>query len=241
MYSPLAYRTSDAGRNWQSIVGNLPVDGPVKVVREDPVNPDLLYAGTEFNLFVSIDRGVHWVKLGELPTVAVDDIAIQSRDHDLVIATHGRSLFIIDDIQPLQKLTGEVSSSEAHLFPIRPAAGFYQLDGFADWSGTSVFRGANPPPGALISYFVKDYTGNPVKIAISDSSGKPVANLSGSSGPGINRVAWDLKVTKDLLTDYGGEGQKFVKSGEYTVSLTYGKAKDSQKFKVTIAPGIETR
>jgi photosystem II stability/assembly factor-like uncharacterized protein len=241
-YKPLAWRTADGGRSWQDIASNLPPDGPVKVVREDVVNASLLFAGTEFGLFASLDRGGHWTRIGELPTVAVDDILVHPRDHDLVIATHGRSLYIIDDIRPLQELTPEVLAKDAYLFPPAPATAFVMLPGSADWAGKAVFRGENPPEGAQITYFVKTYTGEPVKIAISAAGGgPPVANLTGPGTPGLSRVTWDLKPSKDLLTDYGGEGQKPVRSGEYTVTLTYGKAKQEQKLRVETAAGIETR
>ena len=92
------------GRTWLPIAGNLPAHGPVKVIREDPKNPRLLYAGTEFGAFLSLDGGTRWTKL-DLPTVAVDDIVVHPRDHDLVLATHGKSLFILDDVTPLQALT----------------------------------------------------------------------------------------------------------------------------------------
>ncbi len=240
-YAPLAYRTSDAGKTWQSISSNLPANGPVKVIREDPVNPDLLFAGTEFTLFVSFDRGGHWTKFGGLPTVAVDDILIQRRDGDLVMATHGRSLFIVDDIRPLEEMSLRVQEQEAHLFPPRPAFGIHLLPGFADWNGKGIFRGENPPEGALLTFYLKAYTGEQVKIKITNSQGQPVAKFKFTGTPGLNRINWDLKPTKDLLTEYGGEGQQFVKPGEYTVTLNYGQATDTQKLKVDIAPGIETR
>ncbi len=240
-FSPLAYRTADGGKSWQSIAANLPSEGPVKVLREDPKNPKLLYAGTEFGLFVSVDRGASWAKFGELPTVAVDDIAVQPRDGDLIIATHGRSLFIVDDIRPLQQLTLEVREKPAHLFPVREATGFHMLPGFADWSGKGHFRGENPPEGALISFFVKSYTGEEVKIKITDAAGATVAKFKLPGTPGLNRVAWDLKPTKDVLTEYGGEGQKHVKPGEYTVTLAFGSYSQTQKMQVMIAQGVETR
>jgi photosystem II stability/assembly factor-like uncharacterized protein len=240
-YAPLAYRTADGGRSWQPVSGDLPAQGPVKVVREDARNPGLLYAGTEFGLYASLDRGGHWLRLGELPTVAVDDILVHPRDHDLVIATHGRSVYVIDDISPLEELNADVTSRALHLFPPRTAQGFHLLPGFADWNGAAVFRGANPPEGALLTYFVKSVTGDPVKVAIASPAGQPVANLTGSTTPGLNRLSWDLKPSKDLLTEYGGEGQKFVPSGEYKVTVTYGKEKSEQTLKVEIAPGVETR
>jgi hypothetical protein len=240
-YRPLAYRTADGGRTWQDIASNLPANGPVKVVREDPVNPSLLFAGTEFGLYASLDRGGRWTKLGDLPTVAVDDILVHPRDRDLVIATHGRSLYVIDDIRALEELTPEVLAKDVHLFSPPPASAFFLLPGSADWAGKAIFRGENPPEGVPLTYFVKAYNGEPVKIAVSMAGGPPVANLTGPGTPGLSRVVWDLKPSKDLLTEYGGEGQKPVRSGDYTVTLTYGKAKQEQKLRVDTAAGIETR
>ena len=242
VYAPMVFRTSDGGKSWQNIAGNLPADGPVKVVREDLMNENLLFAGTEFGLYASLNRGSSWMKFGGLPTVAVDDIVIHPRDRDLVIATHGRSLFIIDDIRPLELLQDSITSKDVHVFPIRSTQGYYPLDGFADWQGASgIFRGSNPPDGAMISYFVKEYSGDPVKVSITNSADKVVANLTGPGTPGLNRISWDLKMTKDLLTDYGGGGQKFIPSGEYKVTLTFGKSKQSEKLSVMIDQGIETR
>ena len=110
-----------------------------------------------------------------------------------------------------------------------------------DYGGGAKYRGTNPPPGALISFYVREFTGDPVKISITNSEGRTVANLSAPGDPGIGRVVWDLKPTKELLNDYGGEGKKFFASGDYTASLSYGKVKESQKFHVNIAAGIETR
>lgn len=240
-YAPHLLKTSDGGKSWKSVAGNLPTDGPVKVVRQGRKNPHLLFAGTEFNLFISLNDGVEWSKFGDLPTVAVDDIVIHPRDLDLVIATHGRSLFIVDDISPLENFADSIRQKDAHMFATRPATGFYPLPGFSDWNGTATFRGANPPEGAVINYWVKEYTGEPVKIAITNAAGQPVANLTGPGTPGFNRIVWDLRLSKEFLTDYGGEGQKFVKGGEYTFTMNYGKSKQTQKPMIAIAPGIETR
>ena len=240
-YAPLVYRTADRGRTWQSIAGDLPNDSPARVVREDPNNPDLLYAGTETGLFVSVDQGRHWVKFGGLPTALVDDLLIHPREQDLVIATHGRSVFIIDDLRGLQQLTPPVMASAAHLFEPRPATGFYPMEGWADWEGSAVYRGANPPLGAILTYWIKDPTPGGVALAITDSAGTPVANLSGPGFPGLNRVVWDLKPTSDLLIPYGGEGQKFVRPGTYTITFTAGEVSQTRKLTVSVAPGIETR
>jgi photosystem II stability/assembly factor-like uncharacterized protein len=240
-FVPLAFRTSDGGKTWNSIAGNLPVDGPVKVVREDLINANLLFAGTEFHLYVSTDRGEQWSLFGDLPTVAVDDIVIHPRENDLVIATHGRSIYVVDDIRPLQEFADSVRAKDLYLAKPRRAFGRNLLPGFVDMNGTTVYRGANPPEGAILTYYIKEFKGEGVSITIADSAGRTVANLAGTNAPGFNRVVWDLKISKDLLTDYGGQGQTFVRPGEYTISLSSGKLKHSQKITVDIAPGLETR
>jgi len=240
-FAPLAWRTSDRGKTWTSIASDLPVDHPVKVVREDPVSANVLYAGTEFGLFISFDTGKHWTPFGQLPTVAVDDILVHPRDRDLVIATHGRSLFVIDDMTPVELLTQANRSKEAYLFPVRNVVGRSLLPGFEEWAGSTVFRGANPPEGAILSYWIKDGGPEPVKIEIKNAQRQTVANLTGAAINGINRLSWDLKPTKDVLTEYGGEGVLFVRPGKYEATLTYGKEKSVQAIEVAIAPGIETR
>jgi photosystem II stability/assembly factor-like uncharacterized protein len=241
-YTPLVFRTQDRGKSWQSIASNLPAEWPARVVREDPFNPNLLFVGTEIGLFASFNRGASWVPFGNLPPVPVDDIAIHRRDRDLIIATHGRSLYIVDDIRPFEELSADVQAAPAHLFPIAPAVGYEPLPGWEGWAGgTGIFRGANPPVGALLNIWIKDYSGDKVSIAIATASGRPVANLSAPGVPGLTRLVWDLKPTKDVLGEYGSEGSKFVKPGEYDVTLTYGKTKLTQKVKVTIAEGLETR
>lgn len=239
--APFVYRTADAGRTWQRINGDLPADGPVKVVREDPANPALLFLGTEFGLYVSADRGGHWVKFGGLPTVAVDDILIHPRERDLIVATHGRSLFILDDITPLEELTREVAASNAHLFTPREVLGYYDRPGWVEYGGGTVYRGENPPGGATLTYWVREFTGDGVSIAITDAAGKPVATLSGPGTPGLNRITWNLMPGSDVLTPYGGEGSRLVHSGEYTLTFTFGKVSETRKLKVTVLEGIETR
>ena len=240
---PFILRTADMGQTWQSVVGQgLPPNDPVEVVREDPVNSKLLYAGTHFGLFASVDGGGHWVRIGDLPNVRVDDLQMQPRTADLVIATHGRSIDILDDTRAFRELTPEVMAQPAHLFSIAPAKGFYLLSGFADWNGKGVYRGENPPEGALLTFWVKEFTGDEVKIAITNSSGQPVANLKASGAPGLNRVSWDLRPTEDVRIKYGGDDpKKFVPSGDYTAELSYGKEKMKQTFHVEIAEGITTR
>jgi photosystem II stability/assembly factor-like uncharacterized protein len=239
-YAPLVYRTADAGRSWQPIVATLPPDRPARVVREDPGNASILYLGTQGGLFVSLDRGASWTPLGGLPPVPVDDLAIHPQTHDLVVATHGRSLFIVDDVAPLRELTA-VQDTPAHLFAIPPARAFEPLPGWAEWAGTAVYRGSNPPVGARFDVFVKAYTGEPISVAVTTKSGRPVATLTAPGVPGLTRLVWDLRPAKDVLTTYGGEGALFVRPGEYDVTLTYGELRQKRTVLVSVAPGLETR
>ena len=240
---PFILRTADLGATWQSVTGEgIPPNDPVEVVREDPVNSKLLYAGTHFGLFASFDGGGHWERIGDLPNVRMDDLQIHPRTGDLVIATHGRSIDILDNTGPYRELTPEVMAKSAHLFTIPAARGFYLLSGFADWNGKGTYRGENPPEGALLTFWVKGFTGDEVKIAITNAAGQPVANLKAAGTPGLNRLNWDLRPTEDVRIKYGGDDpKKFVPSGEYTAELSYGKEKMKQTFRVEIAAGITTR
>ena len=240
IYAPLLYRTADGGRTWTNIAANIPATHPVKVIREDSKNPNVLYAGTEFGLWLSLDRGRSWSSFGKLPTVAVDDILLTPA-HDLILATHGRSLYVVDDVSAIAGATRPVLAGAGQLFPIRTVEAFAPIAGFKQWAGSSEFRGENPPAGALLTYYLKELADGPVKFSVATESGRPIANLTGSSAPGINRVVWDLKPTKDVLTEYGGEGQKFVRAGRYVVTMTAGKVKSTQTVVVTTAPGLETR
>jgi hypothetical protein len=169
-------------------------------------------------------------------------VQIHPRTNDLVIATHGRSIAIIDDARPLRDLTPEIAAKPAHLFTVPNARGFYLLPGFEGFNGKGVYRGENPPEGALFTVWVKEFTGDEIKIGITNAAGQPVANLKAAGAPGLTRLNWDLRPTKDVLIEYGGDDpKKFVPSGEYNAELSYGREKMKQTFRVDIAEGIKTR
>ncbi|HET9481070.1 MAG TPA: hypothetical protein VFP98_04870, partial [Candidatus Polarisedimenticolia bacterium] len=240
-FAPFAMVTTDYGRSWKSIASNLPPAGPVKVIREDLRNPDLLFAGTEFGIFASLDRGGRWLRLGYgLPTVAVDDIVIHPRDHDLVIGTHGRSIYIMDDIRALQELTAQVAASPTHLFSIRPALEFHLLPEGAMWS-RAIYRAENPPFGAFINYFIREFTGADVSITVTDAAGRKVRSLTGPAAPGLNRVVWNLQPDKDPIWDFGTpSGQpRLVRPGDYTVALSFGGVTQKQTLRVEAVAGFE--
>ena len=236
-------RTGDLGKTWQPIVGDLPANAPVEVVCEDPVNPRLLYAGTHFGVFASFDQGAHWIRIGDVPSgTRVDDIQIHPRTSDLVIGTHGRSIAILDDTVPFRELTPEVTAKPAHLFSVRSVTGAYLQPGFADSNGKGIYRGQNPAEGALFTVWVKEFTGDEIKIAVTKSSGQPVANLKAPGAPGMTRLNWDLRPTKDVITEYGGDDPKrLLPAGDYTAELSYGQLKMKQTFHVDIAEGITPR
>ena len=239
---PMILRTSDLGKTWQPVVGDLPANAPVEVVREDLMNPKLLYAGTHFGLFASFDQGTHWIRIGDVPAVRVDDVQIHPRTSDLVIGTHGRSIAILDDTVPFREFTPEVAAKPAYLFSVRSLTGAYLAAGFADLNGKGVYRGTNPPEGALFTVWVKDFTGEEIKIAVTKSTGQPVANLKSPGAPGFTRLNWDLRLTKDVSIEYGGDDPKrLLPAGDYTAELSFGTLKMKQNFHVDLAEGITPR
>ena len=239
---PMILRTGDLGKTWQSVTGDLPATDPVEVIREDLVNPKLLYAGTHFGLFASFDQGNHWVRIGDVPPVRVDDIQVHPRTGDLVIATHGRSIAILDDATPFREFTPEIQAKPAHLFGARSVTGAYLQPGFVDSNGKGIYRGQNPPEGALFTVWVKEFTGDEIKIAITKSTGQPVANLKAPGTPGFTRLNWDLRPTKDVSIEYGGDDPKrLLPAGDYNAELTFGSNKVKQSFHVDLAEGITPR
>jgi len=191
-YAPYFYKTADFGRTWTKITTGLPARGWSHVIREDPKVRGLLYAGTEFGLYASWNDGAAWTSIrNNMPPVAVRDIAIHPRDNDVIVATHGRGIYILDDAAPLQMI-GQAVKSDAFLFPIRPAI---------RWAGASgTFRSnerdwlaPNPPAGAWINVYLKSAPQGPVTITIADKAGKTVRTLRQRGEAGLNRFVWNLR------------------------------------------------
>src|SRR5438552_2411453 len=239
---PMILRTGDLGKTWQPVVGDLPVNASLEVVREEWVNPKLLYAGTHFGLSASFDQGAHWVRIGDVPPVRVDDIQIHPRTADLAIATHGRSIAVIDDSTPFREFTPEIAAKPVHLFSVRSVTGAYLQPGFVDSNGKGVYRGQNPAEGALFTVWVKEFTGDEIKLSVTKSTGQPVANLKAPGTPGFTRLNWDLRPSKDVSIEYGGDDPKrLLPAGDYNAELTFGQNKVKQSFHVDIAEGITPR
>ncbi len=251
-FRPYIFKTTDGGKSWTNISGNLPEKAYVHVVREDPKNPHLIYAGTELGLYASYTGGTNWVELSlkNLPRVAVHDIVVHPRENDLILATHGRSIWIFDDATPLQQLSGEVLSRDVHLFDIRPAIRFTTR--FTRYGiGDKVFTGPNPPYGALITYHLKDKPDEKtkVKIEILASSGQVIRELDQiPKEKGLNRVVWDLRYNGPKLrrppseeeTRFtGGPRGPQVLPGIYTVRLIVGDKTQEKRVEVRMDPTLQ--
>ncbi|MBL8066188.1 MAG: hypothetical protein JNM34_10065 [Chthonomonadaceae bacterium] len=224
--SPCVLVTEDFGKTWSDITGDLPKGGAVKVVREDMWNPNVLYAGTEKGIWISVDRGQSWIKAhgAGFPTVPVDDIKQHPRERDLVLGTHGRSIWVLDDASMLSGLTPEVMASPIHVFDTMPckARWFLELGGL--WAH-KFFRAANPAKGVKINYWLREFTGDEVNIRIEDSKGLLMKELKGGQAPGLNRVTWDLSPAEHLqLHDENEEPfNKFhIRPGQYKIKVTMG-------------------
>ncbi len=239
---PYVLETRDFGATWRPITGDLPDGQPVRVVREDPVNSNLLFAGTEFGVFVTLDRGSRWLSLrgDSLPAVQVHDLQIHPRDRDLVAGTHGRSIYILDDITGLEQLTPENLARPAVLLAPRPAVGFYVAERGAMW-GNDTF-GAKNPPFAILSYYVKSRDPKGATLTIDDARGHTVREIKGPAEAGLNRASWDLTRDKPQRIDPPEAeipGQlPFIEPGEYEVTLKVGKETSKAKLKVSYPPGV---
>ncbi|HJW96243.1 MAG TPA: hypothetical protein VJ901_21725 [Thermoanaerobaculia bacterium] len=233
------FATDDYGKTWRPITNEL--KDPLKAFREDPANQELLFAGTEFGIFMSQDRGAHWQSIkGDLPTVSVDDIEVHPRDHDLIIATHGRSIYVMDDISGLEQLTPAKSANNAVLFDPRPVTEHYYNPTGGLW-GAHVFKAKNPPYGAYINYWLKGTPAEDVTITIEDAKGNKVRELDATNRAGLNRAVWDLHGDPhEVISDSRGEddGSPYVAPGEYTVKMKYGDFKAQTKLTVEALPGV---
>ncbi len=252
-FRPYIFKTTDSGKTWTNISGNLPAKAYVQIVREDPKNTNLLYAGTEIGLFASYDGGRNWLPLNlkNLPNVAVHDIVVHPRENDLILATHGRSIWIFDDATVLQQTNQQILDSNAHLFSVRPGLRFTSR--FTRYGiGDKVFTGPNPAGGALITYYLKDKLDEKAdfKVQVFDREGKLVQDLERPSREkGLNRITWNLRFggpevrrppTPEQIAFGGGSRGPQVLPGTYTVKMTVGGKVLEQPVEVRLDPGITT-
>jgi photosystem II stability/assembly factor-like uncharacterized protein len=241
-YSTYLFKTTDYGRTWTSLKGNLPF-GWIHVVREDPVNPGLLYVGMEFGLYASLDSGNTWFSLeNNLPTVAVRDIAVHPQDHDLIIGTHGRGIWILDDIQPLQEMNPRVLASDFHFFGIPPAY-LYQMSSSGESFGRPVYAGENPAYGMALTVYIKNKPEERPEISIKNAEQETVHEFTLPTKEGILRQMWNLQVipkTKEgkvvKPAGLGLTALPVVFPAQYSVELSVDGKTRTQKAEVKADP-----
>ncbi len=196
-FRPFLYKTADYGASWTSLGAGLP-EGPVNVVREDPKNPDLLFAGTDFGVFASIDGGRTWAKMtAGFPTQPVHDLKVHPREADIIVATHGRGAYIAD-IKPLQELSAEVLAKDVHLFAAEPKVRWIGQD--RRESASSNFAGESEAPGVPIQYTLKSKPKEAVKVRV--YAGTLLLNeLAGPAEVGLNTVVWNMTGRRERTPD----------------------------------------
>ena len=195
-FKPYVYKSADRGRTWTSITGDLPQRSSAWSIVQDSENPNLLFVGMEFGLYVTVDGGQHWVRMTGVPTSQVRDVTIQRREGDLVAGTFGRGVFILDDYTALRDVTPQALAETARLYPPRDAYQFNELGQMeASWGNTST---PNPPYGAQLTYSIGQAPGDQkLALNIADNEGKVIRRLDLCGGeettPGLHRIAWDLR------------------------------------------------
>jgi photosystem II stability/assembly factor-like uncharacterized protein len=257
-FKPYIFKTTDLGKSWNSIVNGIPDGAYVHAVREDPKKRGLLYAGTELGVFVSFDDGTHWQPLKlNLPPSPIHDLVI--KDDDLVVATHGRSFWVLDDVTPLRQLNAPSTTVDAILYQPQTALRLHYPEEFDKRQPV----GDNPPPGAIIDYYFKSTPQDEITLDILDAQGKVVRHLSskekkeGEQPPewpdrvervktipaneGMNRFAWDLRYDDPIQIPgafYSGTGPKgpLALPGDYQVKLTVGGKSQTVPLHLAIDP-----
>jgi len=269
-YAPCFFKTTDYGRTWTKITSGMRARGWSHVIREDPKNPSVLYAGTENDLYASWDGGARWASIRNgMPAAPVRDLLIHPREHDVIVATHGRGIYILDDARPVAQLT-EAMKADAHLFDIRPATRFvlFSRDGNL---GDREWTLDNPEPGAYINLYVKQ-AADPATVTIADRSGKAIRTMRNVRvAPGINRIVWDLRHDNPVppLRQRGAQGGAqpgtgapgapggaprggggrfgfgpagpYALPGEYTVTVRVAGRELSRPVKVALDPRVEAK
>ncbi|MDY8138319.1 WD40/YVTN/BNR-like repeat-containing protein [Aquimarina sp. 2201CG5-10] len=239
--NPYVYKTTDYGNTWNSIVTD-DIIGFARNIQEDYVNKELLYLGTEFGLFITIDGGKNWSRFtNNMPATAVHFIDLQKRTNDLVLGTHGRGVIIIDDISPLRQISQEVLKKDVHFFDTKTAI-IKEEGGFGGGSTELQFVGDNPSSSAQIIYYLKKrHTFGKMTLSIQDLSGNELVTLTPGKSKGINIVNWNFrkkapKVAAGKTFTFGGFTAPRVSEGEYKVILSKGKNKYESTIKLKNDP-----
>ena len=241
------YRSTDYGTTWTRVEGDLPPNRVARTIREDVRNPRLLYLATEFGMFLSPNAGANWLPLRmNMPLMPFNDMVIHPRDNALVLGSHARGVWVLDQINALQELTAEVAASAAHLFSMQPAHQIRTAN-LRPHTGDMIFRGENPANGALVDYWLRD-DGAAVTLTVHDSTGRLVQSLAPSRQRGVNRVVWNLRHADLPVRSGGGEDDDegprpttpgpLVLPGTYTVRLAHAGRTMEQKVVVRDDPRL---
>lgn len=256
-YAPYFFKTTDYGRTWKKITAGLPARGWAHVIREDPRDRNLLYAGTENGIYASWNGGERWVSIrDEMPAVPVRDLQVHARDNDLIVATHGRGMYILDDLTPLQRLA-DATATDVFLFDVRPATRWVVAGRDGDL-GQRAWTGRNPPNGAIISYYLRSPAKDAVTLTIADAGGRLIRELRNPPrDSGVNRTAWDLRYEGPRQPpdttqrrpgaseedEYGGRfavnNGPFVLPGEYVATLRANGRTLTTRFQVRADPRVD--
>lgn len=252
-WTPYVYHTKNFGKSWTRLVDETKMRGATLSFVQDPIEPKLMFTGTEFGLWVSIDAGANWTQwtngYGTIPT---QDMVIHPREHDLVIGTFGRSFWVLDDIRPLRTMASiglkNILEKEIHIFDTPDAYRVFQGESFgyrANLVGEAIFEGENRPLGAMISYYFKasGQKTNNVKVEILDASGDVIKTLNQRAQAGVNRFQWRMdtdgpELPNPTATRRFSRGPD-VLPGTYTVRMTYKGAKSENRVTVHADPRIE--
>jgi len=240
--TPWVYETTDYGKTWTRIVSpEKGVRGHAHVIKEDTVKPHLLFLGTEMGLWISIDGGATWAEFkgGDFPNVPVRDLQVHPRDNDLVLATHGRGIWIVDDLTPLRALTTDTLARGVAFLPDRPVQ--QRMPAQGGWAeGDASFSGQDPASGAMITYYQRTrHVYGPLGIQVLDPAGKVVDTLQASNRRGINRVFWSMRVEPPRVpraaqVAYNATQGPRVLPGTYTVRMTSGGQTVDEKIDVRL-------
>ncbi|MFC1661738.1 hypothetical protein ACFL3S_09855, partial [Gemmatimonadota bacterium] len=250
-WTPYIYKTEDYGQNWENLASENQIWGFVHSLEEDLVAPNLLFAGTEFGLYVSFDGGRDWLPWRHgVPPAPVRSLVIHPRDHDLVIGTHGRALYVLDDIRPLRAIAQDSGAlaSEVHLFQPPPAylRSVAQVDGY-HFAADAMFQGETRALGALLTYAVAEGSDDgEVEIEIANDAGEVVRHMEGPARPGLNRMSWDLRENSPPEPAESAQGGRRFRSsgpevlpGRYQVRIRLGDSETSQELEVLPDPRLD--
>jgi photosystem II stability/assembly factor-like uncharacterized protein len=241
---PYVFKTTDLGKSWKSVVTD-EVKTFARHVLEDTQNPNLLFLGTEMGLYITVDGGQNWSQFtNNMPSVAVHYLALHPETNDLVLATHGRGIIILDDISPLRQVTKDIIAKDVHFFTTAPTI-IREATPFVEGGDAGEFTGENPSTSAKISYYLKSrHTFGKMGMEIFDKDGRKVADMVPGKGKGINIVNWAYqykmpKVAKGKTLSFGGFATPTLPAGTYKVVLT--KANKTYETMVTLAPDLKSQ